>query len=151
MSTYKIETFNKLSIQSAKTPREAKNAPVNVQGKDFSDRYGDHVFYAFLYPNICINRYGGIMDTNFLVPLGVDKTAIIYDYFFDGKLSKDKEFIHKSLAASEVVQVEDTKVCEGVQRGLSSIGYDKGRYAPTKETATWHFHTLLANDLRHTD
>jgi len=33
---------------------------------------------------------------------------------------------------------------EGVQRGIRSRLYDRGRYAPTREQGVHHFHRLLA-------
>ena len=44
-----------------------------------------------------------------------------------------------------VSQAEDTFICESVQRGLLSSGYDFGRYAPKVETADFNFHKKLAN------
>jgi len=148
MSTYKTELYNSCSIQTAKTAQSNSTARDVKVGEDFKERVGDTVFYAFIYPNVCINRYGNMMDTNYVLPLAHNKSAIIYDYFFSKQeLAKKPEYIEKCLAASDTVQTEDTLVCERMQLGLQSISYDKGRYAPTKETATYHFHRKLASDL----
>lgn len=115
------------------------------EGIDFSDRLGDGAVYAWLYPNFMLNRYGPILDTNWIVPLGVDRCLTIFDYWFDE--SCDQEFIEKSLAASHQVQLEDVGICESVQRGLSSWGYDVGRYAPAVEMGEYAFHQWLAEDM----
>jgi choline monooxygenase len=47
------------------------------------------------------------------------------------------------LQASDAVQQEDVALCEMVQRGLASPGYDVGRYAPEVEAPMFHFHNLL--------
>jgi choline monooxygenase len=42
-----------------------------------------------------------------------------------------------------ILKAEDTFICESVQRGLLSSGYDVGRYAPKVETADFNFHLKL--------
>ncbi|KAK1322985.1 hypothetical protein QJS10_CPA02g01552 [Acorus calamus] len=93
-------------------------------------------------------RYGPWMDTNLVLPLGASKCQVIFDYFLDSATLKDDQiFIEKSLEESERVQVEDIALCEGVQKGLESLAYCSGRYAPTVEKAMHHFHCLLHEDL----
>ena len=93
-----------------------------------------------------VNRYGPILDTNWIVPLGCDRCLTVFDYWFDP--SCDEPFIERSLAASHQVQLEDVGICESVQRGLSSWGYDVGRYAPAVEMGEFAFHRWLAEDMR---
>ena len=57
-------------------------------------------------------------------------------------------FIDQSLQDSDQVQQEDTRVCEGVQRGMESTAFDVGRYAPGPEMPVHAFHLQLARDLR---
>jgi len=92
-----------------------------------------------------INRYGPVLDTNRVLPLGVDRCEVVFDWYFDTPV--DEAFIERSLAASEQVQREDTLICESVQRGLNSRAYDRGRYSALKEQPMYHFHQLLAADL----
>ena len=67
-----------------------------------------------------INAYEGVMDTNLVVPLGVDKCAVVFDYYF-ADISAAAEAHHReSIAVSEKVQDEDMAICDAVQRGLSS-------------------------------
>ena len=44
----------------------------------------------------------------------------------------------------ETVEFEDQAVVESVQRGIRSRFYDRGRYSPTREQGTHHFHSLIA-------
>ena len=46
------------------------------------------------------------------------------------------------------VQDEDEWICENVQAGLKSTGYDVGRYAPHVELADHRFHQRLAKEFR---
>jgi choline monooxygenase len=96
-----------------------------------------------------INRYGPIMDTNWVVPLGHDRIRTVFDYYFAKDLADpESDFVKRSLEASDRVQQEDIEICESVQRGLSSSAYDVGRYAPSLEQAAHDFHCRLARNLR---
>jgi hypothetical protein len=79
------------------------------------------VLYAWLYPNLMINRYGPMMDTNWVIPHGHDETEVIFDYYFTPETASDAEFVEKSLAASDVVQQEDVDICESVQKGTGVV------------------------------
>jgi choline monooxygenase len=143
MDSYRTEVFERYSIQSG-----AGAGDVGDSSTDFSDRIGDRVLYAWLYPNLMINRYGPMMDTNWVIPHGHDETEVIFDYYFTPETARDSEFVEKSLAASDVVQKEDVDICESVQRGLGSASYDRGRYSVKREQGELHFHRLLAQDFR---
>ncbi len=106
-----------------------------------SARLGQGAVYAYLFPNLMLNRYGPILDINLVLPLGPDRCLTIFDFFFSPEC--DQDFIERSLASSHQVQLEDVGVCESVQRGLTSRGYDKGRYAPRIELGELHFAQML--------
>jgi len=144
LDSYKTEIFDRYSIQSG-AGAGGDNAS---GGADFAERIGDRVLYAWLYPNLMINRYGPMMDTNWVVPRGHDQTEVIFDYYFMPELARDASFVEKSLAASDVVQIEDVDICESVQKGLGSSSYDQGRYSVKREGGEYHFHRLLAEDFR---
>jgi choline monooxygenase len=143
MDSYRVEVFDRYSIQSG-----AGAGNVGESSTDFSDRIGDRVLYAWLYPNLMINRYGPMMDTNWVIPHGHDETEVIFDYYFTPETARDAQFVEKSLAASDVVQKEDVDICESVQKGLASASYDRGRYSVKHEQGELHFHRLLARDFR---
>ncbi len=150
LQSYRTEIFDRFSIQStAGLGADGKrDVPEDADGTDFAARIGDRALYAWVYPNLMINRYGPIMDTNWVIPTGPDKTDVIFDYYFadtDGKAAQ--EFIAKSFAASDVVQQEDVDICEAVQGGLMSRSYDQGRYSAEREMGEYRFHRLLAEDL----
>ncbi|KAJ6331808.1 hypothetical protein OIU76_010235 [Salix suchowensis] len=122
LNSYSTTTYEKVSIQSCDGG--------STESEDDIDRLGSKALYAFIYPNFMINRYGPWMDTNLVLPLGPRKCQVIFDYFIETHLKDDKDFIERSLVDSERVQIEDTKLCEGVQRGLETPAYSSGRYAP---------------------
>lgn len=109
------------------------------------ERLGDGAVYAWLYPNWMFNRYGDILDINWVIPLGPERCQTVFEYYF--RNPEQSEFVEQSLAASHQVQLEDVAICESVQRGLRSRGYDVGRYAPSLEMGEYAFHHWLARDL----
>jgi choline monooxygenase len=94
-----------------------------------------------------INAYEGVMDTNLVLPLGVDKCVVIFDYYFSdvGKAAEARN--RESIAVSEKVQDEDMAICDAVQRGLSSRAYVAGRLSVRREAGEHLFHRLLHADL----
>jgi choline monooxygenase len=111
-----------------------------------STRQG-HAFYLWIYPNFMINAYSGVMDTNLVLPLGVDKCAVIFDYYFADISSAAEKHHCESIAVSEQVQDEDMAICDSVQRGLSSRAYVAGRLSVRREAGEHLFHRLLYSDM----
>ena len=90
-------------------------------------------------------------DTNWVVPLGPERCQVHYEFFFAPELLGEgdpDELIRESIEQSAVTQQEDISICESVQLGLRSRGYDRGRYAPRLEVGEHQFHGLLARRLR---
>ena len=140
MGAYKIENFKTWTLQSCGAAKE----PLKSETIDFKERIGANALYAWLYPNFMINRYGDIMDTNWIVPTGPEQCVTIFDYYFSE--SATPEFIEASIKASEQVQNEDVAICESVQKGMRSSGYETGRYAPSLETGEYLFHCLMKSE-----
>src|SRR5258708_40014922 len=63
------------------------------------------------------------MDTNLVLPLGVDKCAVVFDYYFADTSKKALTKNRASIKESEKVQEEDEAICDAVQRGLASRAY----------------------------
>ncbi len=108
-------------------------------------RLGAEVVYGWLFPNLFLNRYGDMLDTNTVLPLTVDSCLVVFDWFHAG--SAAGAAVASAIAESDEVQREDVLVCESVQRGLGSMAYDRGRYSPAHERAVHAFHTLLREEL----
>jgi len=151
LASYRTEIEGRVSLQLCAAgearPADADAAAPGSAATDFGARIGAGAVYAFVYPNLMLNRYGPILDTNWVVPLGPERTRTVFDYYFEEPAASDPAFVERSLTASDRVQQEDVSICESVQRGLRSSAYDVGRYAPTVEQAAHHFHRLLAADL----
>ena len=106
---------------------------------------GGHAWYYWIYPNLMINVYDNRMDTNIVLPRGIDRTDVVFDFYFDDAA---RPHAAELIAASERIQDEDVGVCASVQRGLRSRAYDAGRLSVRREAGEHLFHRLLASDLR---
>jgi choline monooxygenase len=138
---YQIETGERFCLQSspiASEKGEAKTAAV---------RKGERANYFWLYPNFMINIYDEVMDTNFVIPRGGDKTEVIFDYYFADVSDSAREKNLASIAVSEQIQAEDVAICQSVQRGLNSRVYNNGRLSVRREAGEHLFHRLLHADL----
>jgi choline monooxygenase len=138
---YTIENFERACLQSSPLSSDANSAAgvaATRQGR---------AFYLWIYPNFMINAYEGVMDTNLVVPLGVDKCAVIFDYYFADITRAADEHNRQSIAVSEKVQDEDMAICDAVQRGLGSRAYVAGRLSVRREAGEHLFHRLLHADL----
>jgi choline monooxygenase len=59
-----------LDIDSYKTEVSENFSLQKVQGNGDQDRLGKNAVFAYLFPNMMINRYGPWMDTNVVFPTG---------------------------------------------------------------------------------
>ena len=107
-------------------------------------RRGDRALYYWLYPNFMINWYEGVMDTNLVLPLGVDRTEVIFDFYFaDVSPEARASATAPSIDVGQRIQDEDTAICESVQRGLAlarlprgaALGPPRGGRAPLPPAA----------------
>jgi choline monooxygenase len=138
---YKIETGERFCVQSSPI------VPNVGEGKTAEVRKGEHAFYYWIYPNLMINIYDGVMDTNLVIPRGIDRTEVIFDYYFADVSEQARKHNLASIAVSEQIQSEDVSICESVQRGLNSRAYDSGRLSVQREVGEHLFHRLLHADL----
>lgn len=112
-------------------------------------RTGDFAYYWWIFPNLMINIYQGVMDTNLVTPLGTDRCRVQFDFYFENtEGAADEQFIAASINVAHQVQLEDQEVCEEVQRGLHSRSYSTGRFSVKRESGCYYFHQLLARKLR---
>ena len=111
-------------------------------------RKGDRALYYWIYPNFMINLYDGVMDTNLVVPRGVDQTEVIFDFYFPDVTSTEaRQRNAASVAVGQRIQDEDVAICKSVQRGLNSRAYNAGRLSVRREAGEHLFHRLLHADL----
>jgi phenylpropionate dioxygenase-like ring-hydroxylating dioxygenase large terminal subunit len=138
---YTIETGGRFCLQSSPISTE------KAEAQTAAVRQGNRALYYWIYPNFMINWYEGVMDTNFVRPLGVDQTEVVFDFYFADISASARERNLASIAISERIQAEDVAICESVQRGLPSRAYSAGRLSVRREAGEHLFHRLLYADL----
>jgi choline monooxygenase len=139
---YTIETEDRYCLQSSPMVTSEVDASISAT------RQGERAWYFWQYPNFMINWYRGYMDTNLVLPDGVDRCRVIFDFYFDDVSKASAERNRQSIAVGERVNDEDVGICESVQRGLHSRAYGAGRLSVRREAGEHLFHGLLAADLK---
>ena len=139
---YTIENEDRYCLQSS--PMVASD----VDAATSATRTGDRAWYFWQYPNFMINLYAGYMDTNLVLPDGVDRCTVVFDFYFDDVSDSAAERNRQSILVGERVNDEDVGICESVQRGLHSRAYGAGRLSVRREAGEHLFHRLLAADLK---
>jgi choline monooxygenase len=143
-SQYRTEVFDWTSVQSSPLK------PAETESQQFGKvRTGDRAYYWYVFPNLMLNIYQGVMDTNLVLPLGPDRCRVVFDFYFEHTDGDEaKAYMAQSMAVAHQIQLEDVAISEDVQRGLQSRAYDTGRFSVRREVAGYHFHRLLARRLR---
>jgi choline monooxygenase len=141
-SNYMIENGTRHCLQWSPIVSEGAEAQTGAVRK------GDRALYYWIYPNFMINWYDGVMDTNLVVPRGVDQTEVIFDFYFPDVISEHaRRQNHASVEVGQRIQDEDVAICKSVQRGLNSRAYNTGRLSVRREAGEHLFHRLLHADV----
>jgi choline monooxygenase len=125
--TYTTETFRYSSMQTG-----------------FDDAGEVAARYLFIFPNLMFNFYPWGISVNMVRPMTHEKTIVEFLTYVRDGASIDGG------AGGDLhgVELEDEAVVESVQRGIRSRYYSHGRYSPTRETGTHHFHRLIAEFMK---
>jgi choline monooxygenase len=99
--------------------------------------------YAFVFPNTMFNFYPWGVSVNVVRPVSPSETVVEFLTYIS-----DPSLVREGAGADlDRVEMEDEAVVESVQRGIRSRYYSHGRYSPTRERGTHHFHRLIAEFL----
>jgi choline monooxygenase len=143
---YVTETAEWYSFQYSPLVNTGTASPYGDAGDD-----GEALYY-WMWPNTMLNIVPGRLQTNRIIPRGVDRCRVEFDFYFT--LDESEEAAARRLADlsfSDEVQFEDLGICEDVQRGMASGSYVPGRLNPLRENAVHHFHELLRRTYREAD
>jgi choline monooxygenase len=125
--TYKTETFRYSSMQTA------FDGQGNVAGR-----------YLFIFPNLMFNFYPWGISVNIVKPVTSQKSVVSFLTY----VSDESKLDTGAGANLHRVELEDEAVVESVQKGIRSRFYSHGRYSPTREQGTHHFHRLICEFMR---
>lgn len=140
-SQYRTEIAGNTSVQTSPLHAAADASA------DFGKVRTGLARYWWVFPNLMLNVYDGVMDTNVVWPLGPEACRVAFDFYF-GPGHDGEQFTRQSMEIAHQIQLEDQEICEEVQRGLASRSYSTGRFSVRREGAGYHFHRLLARALR---
>ena len=121
--TYTTETFRYSSLQTG------FDGDGNIAGR-----------YLFVFPNLMFNFYPWGISVNVVRPVTPEKSIVEFLTY----VSDESRLGSGAGADLDRVELEDEAVVQSVQRGIRSRFYSHGRYAPTREQGTHHFHRLIA-------
>ena len=139
---YTIENGERFCLQSSPMVNPDRDDEVSAV------RTGPRALYYWLYPNFMMNYYEGVLDTNLVRPLAVDRTEVVFDFYFADVSESARARNLSSINVGDRIQQEDLDICESVQRGLSSRAYEAGRLSVRREAGEHLFHRLLHADLK---
>jgi len=140
--SYDVELFEWASLQRAQ-PRPGELAfERSYSAADCGKPAA--AYYFWLFPNTMLNFYPWGLSVNIVHPLTVDQCKVEFHSFL-----WRPELLELGAGGSlDKVQREDELVVEGVQAGIRSRLYQRGRYSPKRESAVHHFHRLLSQALQ---
>jgi choline monooxygenase len=138
-SRYRVEPRGHYSIQHA--PFRSGGGDERRYVADGSDASAE---YFWVFPNLMLNCYLGQLQTNRVIPIDAENTRVIFDWFAETPPGTDaeRERWQRLVDFSHEIQLEDERICEAVQRGLSGGSYARGRYSAAREVGVHHFHRL---------
>ncbi len=136
---------------------QISDAPKSLNNKAFQFEKGDVDFgYAgwFLWPNLTIWIYPGEANISVLQmnPNGVESCLEYQDWFIPTE-KPSKQLKEAMDYQRDVLQPEDISLCESVQKGLNSKGYNQGRFmvdhgkTELSEHAVHHFQHMVMQAL----
>jgi choline monooxygenase len=95
--------------------------------------------YLFVFPNLMFNLYPWGVSVNIVRPMAPDRTEVVFLTY----VSDESKLGTGAGSDLHRVEMEDEAVVESVQKGIKSRLYKRGRYSPTREQGTHHFHRLI--------
>src|SRR6056297_349225 len=150
MDSYRTITCGLYSSQCAGNPKTLNSRAYSFQPGDVDFGYAGW----FVWPNFTIWAYPGEANLSVLQmnPTAPEKCTEFQDWFVkDGKVTDQlRDAINYQI---DVLQPEDIGLCESVQKGLKSSGYNQGRFVVDEgltelsEHAVHHFQKLVAEAL----
>jgi len=141
LDEYATEVFPRSSVQIA----HARDGEAAFDPPPGSRDHGRRIagYYWFLFPNLMLNFYPWGLSINVVRPLAIDRTRVSFLAYVGDRSQLDRG----AGSGLDRVEREDEVVVEGVQRGLRSRLYGRGRYSPTRERGVHGFHRTLTEAL----
>ena len=139
---YSSELFERCNLQLGIASDGADTFDLPASSPDTGNAVA--AYYYWVFPNLMFNFYPWGVSVNVVQPLAVDRTKVSFLTW----LWEPARFLEAGAGSGlDRVEREDEAVVEGVQLGVRSRLYDRGRYSPKREQGVHHFHRLLSEAL----
>ena len=141
-SQYRTEIAGNTSVQISPLKPPERSA---IRQSAKSAR-GGIAYYWWVFPNFMINVYGGVMDTNLVLPLGPDRCRVIFDFYFretEGTRSSSNSSPRASPSPTRCSTRtwRSAKTCSAAWRAAHSTpaaSASAARWPATIFTSCWH-------------
>ncbi|MEX1003713.1 MAG: aromatic ring-hydroxylating dioxygenase subunit alpha [Crocinitomicaceae bacterium] len=140
-SKYTTELYDYMSLQIGFADDGIECFALPEGHPDFGKQVA--AYYYWVFPNMMFNFYPWGLSINIVKPISNKKTKV---KFISYVWNPEKLEVGAG-GLLDKVEREDEFVVEGVQKGISSRFYQKGRFSPTREKGVHHFQKLLVDFL----
>jgi Rieske 2Fe-2S family protein len=97
---------------------------------ELDDRDRGSVYYYTFFPNMFLSLHPDYVLIHRAIPLAVDRTRIICEWFFNPDAIGQADFDPSgAIEFWDMTNRQDWKLCERSQQGIASSGYTPGPYA----------------------
>jgi choline monooxygenase len=138
---------------------------LNWKSEDVGGTYGGDEFHPFkmtdgsyrgegsivcLYPNIMISITDKFYRSTVFLPKGPEKTAWFTATFFSKESAKNPDLAtarEEVQGVFDLARIEDTRICNSVQRGVHSPAFNSFFFSPFWECMQHTFAKLVVDDL----
>lgn len=138
--TTELSRYSSVQIAWESKPSEEQIRAAEAPGANPFEN-GVAAMYFLVFPNIMLNFYPWGLSVNIVKPVSKDRTTVSYLTF----VGDESKLGSGAGADLDTVELEDQSVVHAVQKGVRSHFYDRGRYSPTREQGTHHFHRLVCD------
>ena len=134
MDSYRIETCDNYHVHRSSD----KNVGYSFDEKD---KKPNDFRSFYIWPNTVLETYpGGHLTVFHHVPISPEETRQSFEYYFDPSISEEDQ--QKIVDFVHVIRLEDIPICESVQKGLHSRGYNKGRLVIDAQRSYFSEHSV---------
>ena len=103
--------------------------------------------WLWMWPNWTLSFFSGGMNTSRINPLGVDRTELIYDFYFADISDAGKAAREKTITDNVAVIEQDFDICLATHQNYLSGGYQPGPLSPRHEKGVYWFQQKLKEAL----
>lgn len=131
-------------------PTGTNPAAAHAVGREYlpSEGQGAAAYY-WVFPNLMLNYYPDHLQVNVVLPISVDRTAVLFEWYFaDDGSAEQQQKQRRRIEFADQVQREDATICQAVQQRLATGLYDRGRFVPEQEAGVHHFQRLVLRSLQ---